>query len=54
MMSDPLEDDKFDAAAEARWERRRSAMRITAWVVIVALVLAGGGATLMALLTHGS
>jgi hypothetical protein len=33
-------------------ERRQRRMRITAWVVIVALILVGGGSTVLAVLVN--
>jgi hypothetical protein len=32
--------------------RRQSRMKVVAWVVIIALILVGGGATVLSLLLH--
>jgi hypothetical protein len=41
-----VSDDEFDDLRT----RRQLRMKLTAWIVIVALVLVGGGATVLALL----
>lgn len=43
-------DDHGDGEYDLYTEKRRMRMKITAWVVIVALVLVGGGSTVIALL----
>lgn len=41
-----MSDDEYQAYTDARQRR----MKITAWIVIVSLILVGGGATVFALL----
>ncbi len=41
-----MSDDEYDTFRA----RRQARMKITAWIVIIALVLVGGGATVLALL----
>ncbi|MFT4212511.1 MAG: hypothetical protein QM626_11645 [Microbacterium sp.] len=41
-----MSDDEYDGFRN----RRQARMRLVAWVVIIALVLVGGGATVLALL----
>lgn len=40
------EDREYEDFAEKRQKR----MRVTAWIVIIALILGGGGATVLALI----
>jgi hypothetical protein len=40
------DDDEYGGFAEARQRR----MKVTAWIVIVSLILVGGGATVIALI----
>ena len=41
-----MSDDEYAGFADARQRR----MKITAWVVIISLILVGGGATVVALI----
>lgn len=41
-----MSDDEYSGFADARQRR----MKITAWVVIISLILVGGGATVIALI----